>query len=82
MGRKGKKQKKDKENIDPWMCPVCDKRAAKGTFTCTFCDPPKWVHVKCGGYTYKQLENLDILELKCNNCKKVSYFLLALDTYC
>lgn len=73
MKSKGSAKKKAKATT--YECPVCEKSAARGAFLCTGCVPEKWVHIKCGGYTYSELKQLEMDELRCNNCKKVSWFI-------
>ena len=69
MGRK--KKVPPKKNDETWICPVCLDAATAGTFICTFCEPPQYVHYACGGYKggYKEVKQHDRNSLKCNNCK-------------
>lgn len=51
-----------------WVCPICEKKATSSTFACVGCR--LWVHVKCSGFTFKQLRQVDPKQLFCRNCKK------------
>jgi len=53
-----------------WYCPVCNLKAFKGVFVCTYCTPEaQWVHYKCGGYSGAQVLRIPPDQRTCNNCK-------------
>ena len=56
-------------------CPVCNQRSGSGTFLCGGCQPNRWVHPNCGGYTKVEVQAArksgTANELRCNNCKVV-----------
>ena len=62
--------------VNRHLCPDCDKVAGRRTFSCVECEPPKWVHWKCGNYTAKEVkvaeDNACENQLRCSNCKEVS----------
>ena len=63
------KSSKSKASKLSWICPVCERPARAGTFTCLGCVPHAWVHPQCGGYTKQDIKNTDVTKLRCNKCK-------------
>ena len=61
--------------VNRHLSSVCDKVAGLGTFCSVGCEPPRWVHWKCGSYTAKEVkvtEDNSCENQRCSNCKEVS----------